>query len=207
MVAGQSVFTIFRYLTVGFQIGIFIHRDIYCSQASRRYQWSVLCKNQDKSAGSCATVRTGLWKHPDAPQCLTDKHWRRPDVKATLSGHSVNQYSRRSLFLEVDTVWEVSAIRSDDKATCSDDVQSLQAVRTTQQFVRMMSSNSDNSRILFEREKDFSEDRLDTRSSRLDINLIKIELRCFWSISQKTVRAWLTSVQTLDRQSSIFSSF
>jgi hypothetical protein len=37
MVAGQSVFPNFMYLTVDFQIGIFIHRDIYCSQASRRY--------------------------------------------------------------------------------------------------------------------------------------------------------------------------
>jgi len=207
MVAGQSVFTIFRYLTVGFQIGIFIHRDIYCSQASRRYPWSVHCKNQDKSAGSCATVRTGLWKRPDTPQCLTNKHWRRPNVRATPSKRSVNQYSIRSLFSEVDTVWEVSTIRPVNKATRLDDVQSLQAVWTTWQYVRMISSNSDNSIIKFERGNDFSEDRPDARSSRPDVNLIKIELRCFWSISQKTVQTWLTSVRTLDRQSLIFNSF
>jgi hypothetical protein len=43
-----------------------------------------------------------------------------------------------------------------------------------------MSSISEYSRVLFERGKDFSEDRPDDQSSRLDVNLIKIELRCFW---------------------------
>jgi hypothetical protein len=180
MVARQSVFTIFRYLTVGFQTRIFIHRDIYCSQASRRYPWSVHCKNQDKSTGSCTTVQTGLWKRPDTPQCLTDKHWRHPDVRATPSERSVNQYSTKSLFSEVDTVWEVPEIRPDDKATRTDDVQSLQSIRTTRQYVRTISCNSDNSRIPFERGKDFSEDRPDAWSSRPDVNLIKIELRGFW---------------------------
>jgi hypothetical protein len=36
------------------------------------------------------------------------------------------------------------------------------------------------SRVLFERGKDFREDCLDARSSRPDVNLIKIELRYFW---------------------------
>jgi hypothetical protein len=180
MVTGQSVFPIFMYLTVDFQIRIFIHWDIYCSQASRRYLWSVHCKNQDKSASSCATIRTGLWRSLDAPQCLTDKHWRRPDVRTTPSGLSVNQYSTRSLFSEVDIVWEVSAIRPDDVATRSDDVQSLQAAQTTRKHVRTISSNSNNSRFLFERGKDFNEDRSDAWSRRPDANLIKIELRGFW---------------------------
>jgi hypothetical protein len=57
---------------------------------------------------------------------------------------------------------------------------SLQALRTTWQHVRMMSSSSEYSRVPFEREKDFSEDRPDARSSCPDVNLIKIELRCFW---------------------------
>jgi hypothetical protein len=43
---------------VGFQIEIFIYSDIYCSQASRRYPWRVLCKNQVNWTGSCATVWT-----------------------------------------------------------------------------------------------------------------------------------------------------
>jgi hypothetical protein len=42
-----------------------------------------------------------------------------------------------------------------------------------------MSSISEYSRVPFEREKDFSEDCPEARSSRLDVNLIKIELRCF----------------------------
>jgi hypothetical protein len=36
------------------------------------------------------------------------------------------------------------------------------------------------SRVSFERGKDFKEDRPDAQSSRPDVNLIKIELRCFW---------------------------
>jgi hypothetical protein len=42
-----------------------------------------------------------------------------------------------------------------------------------------MSSSSEYSRVLFEREKDFSEDRPDARSSCPNVNLIKIELNCF----------------------------
>jgi hypothetical protein len=56
---------------------------------------------------------------------------------------------------------------------------SLQAVRTTWQHVQMMSSISEYSRVPFEHRKDFSEDRPDARSSRPDVILIKIELRCF----------------------------
>jgi hypothetical protein len=60
------------------------------------------------------------------------------------------KYSTRRWISEVDTVWEVSARLPDDVETVS-----------------------------FECEKDFSEDRPDARSSRLEVNPIKIELRCF----------------------------
>jgi hypothetical protein len=56
---------------------------------------------------------------------------------------------------------------------------SLQAVQTTWQHVRTMSSISEYSRVLFEPGKDFSEDHPNARSIRPDVNLIKIELRCF----------------------------
>jgi hypothetical protein len=56
---------------------------------------------------------------------------------------------------------------------------SLQAVQTMWQHVWTMSSISEYSRVLFEPKKDFSEDRSDARSSRPDVNLIKIELHCF----------------------------
>jgi hypothetical protein len=48
-----------------------------------------------------------------------------------------------------------------------------------------MSSILEYSRVPFERGKDFSEDRPDARSSRSDVNLIKIELRCFWKDIQE----------------------
>jgi hypothetical protein len=54
-----------------------------------------------------------------------------PDVRAIPPGRSINQYSTRSLFSEIDTVWEASAIRPDDSATRPDDVQYLQTVQTT----------------------------------------------------------------------------
>jgi hypothetical protein len=57
---------------------------------------------------------------------------------------------------------------------------SLQAVWTTWQHVRTMSSSLEYSRVLFEWGKDFREDCPNTRSSHPDVNLIKIELRCFW---------------------------
>jgi len=43
-----------------------------------------------------------------------------------------------------------------------------------------MSSISEYSKVPFERGKDFHEDRPDARSSRSDVNLIKIELHYFW---------------------------
>jgi len=55
---------------------------------------------------------------------------------------------RLDAFLEVDTVWEVSAIRPDDSASRPDNVLYLQTVQTTQQYVRTISSSSDTSRIM-----------------------------------------------------------
>jgi hypothetical protein len=56
---------------------------------------------------------------------------------------------------------------------------SLQYVRAMWQHVRTMSSILEYSRVPFERGKDFIEDRPDARSSRPDVNLIKIKLLCF----------------------------
>jgi len=56
---------------------------------------------------------------------------------------------------------------------------SLQAVWTTWQHVRKMSSSPEYSRVPFKLGKDFSENHPDARSSRSDVNLIKIKLRCF----------------------------
>jgi hypothetical protein len=154
---------------VGFQFRIFMYSDndqikeSNWSQASRRCSWRVLAKIQDKTAGFCATVWTSLWRGPDTPQCLTDndedvrtsdEHC--PDARSIMVQHGV-WFQKLTLF------WK-----------------SLQAVRTTWQHVWTMSSISEYFRVPFERGKDFSEDRPDARSSRLDVNLIKIELRCFW---------------------------
>jgi len=87
--------------------------------------------------------------------------------------------STRSWISAIDTVWGVFARRPDDVATRPNDVQSLQAVRTTRKYVQMISSNSDKSIIQFECGKDFSEDRSDARSSRPDAHLIRIRYALF----------------------------
>jgi hypothetical protein len=192
MVARQLPFQIFIYLTVNFQIVIFIHRDIYCSQASRRYSWSVHCKNQDKSAGSCETVRTGLWGVRTPRSVLQIKI---EDVRK----FEQHRPDARSISIQEGVCFQKSTLFG----------KSLQSVRTTRQHVRMMFSicrpsgrlgNTSgrypvvqiNSRFPFERGKDFSEDCPDA-------NLIRIELCYFWRIPQKFLRTRLSSVWTLDR--------
>jgi hypothetical protein len=176
------------------------------SQASwRLFQCSrkILCRFQLREVGSRETVRT-MWCsrldahhlvtsvrttrtfHPDVPQCPTDKHWRRLDIRATPSRRLVNQYSTRSLFSKIDTDWEVSVFRPDDSASHPDDVHYLQAVQTTRQHVRTIYSNSNNSRIPFERGKDFSEDCPDAWSSRPDAHLIMTGYALFLKDIAKT---------------------
>jgi hypothetical protein len=133
-----------------------MYSDINCSQASRRYPWRVHSKNQDKPAGSCATVRMpcSVLQINIEDVWMSEQHC--PDT--------------RSISIQQEVVFQKSTLFE----------KSLQAVRTTRQHVRTISSNSEYSRVPFERGKDFSKDRSDTRSSRPDANLIKIELRCFW---------------------------
>jgi hypothetical protein len=114
------------------------------------------CKIQDKAVGSCETVRTSLWRRRDAPQCLTDND---EDVRTS----EQHRPDARSIMVQHRVGFQKSTLFG----------KSLQAVRT-------MSSISKYSKVLFERRKDFSEDRPEAQSSRPDVNLIKIELRCFW---------------------------
>jgi hypothetical protein len=76
------------------------------------------CIFQVISIGSCATVRTSLWRHSDTPQCLEASRLK-------TSGHKSNTVqtlgqaspiSTRSCIL-VDTIWKVSTRRLDDVAT------------------------------------------------------------------------------------------
>jgi hypothetical protein len=103
-----------------------------------------------------------LFNRPDPPQCLADNdedvrksEQHRPDARSISIQQGVG-FQNLTLFGK-----------------------SLQAVRTTWEHDRMMYSISEYSRVPFEREKDFIKDHPDARSSRLGVNLIKIELRCF----------------------------
>jgi hypothetical protein len=122
-----------------------------------------LCKIQDKTASSYATVRMSLWRRPDAPSVLQINI---EDVQ-TLKQHRPDA---RSISIQQGVGFQKSTLFG----------KSLEDVRTMWQHVRTMSSISEYSRVLFERWKDFSEDYPDARSSRLDVKPIKIELRCLW---------------------------
>jgi hypothetical protein len=105
----------------------------------------------------------GLWRLPDAPQCPANND---EDVRILEQHRS----DARSISIQQGVGFQKSALFGE----------SLQAVRTTWQHVWTMSSILEYSRVLFERGKDFSEDRPDARSSRPGVNPIKIELRYFW---------------------------
>jgi hypothetical protein len=120
-------------------------------------------KIQNKTAGSYATVRTGLWRRSDTPQCPADNN---EDVRTSKQHHS----DARSISIQQGVGFQNSTLFG----------KSLQAIRMTWQHFQTMSSISEYSRVLFEHRKDFREDRPDTRSSSQDVNLMKIELRYFW---------------------------
>jgi hypothetical protein len=113
------------------------------------------CKIQDKNSWF-------LCNCPDAPQCPADND---EDVRTS----DQHRPDARSISIQQGVGFQKSTLFG----------KSLQAVRVTWQHVRTMSSISEYSRVPFERGKDFSENRPDARSSRLDVNLIKIELSYF----------------------------
>jgi hypothetical protein len=133
------------------------------SQASKKMSMTSPCQIQDKIDGSCATVWTGLWRHLDAPHCPGGND---EDVRTS----EQHRPDARSISIQKWVGFQKSILFG----------KSLQAVRTTWQQVRRMSSISEYSRAPFECGKDFSEDRSDARSSRPDVNLIKIELHYCW---------------------------
>jgi hypothetical protein len=108
------------------------------------------------------SVRMGLWKRPDAPQCLADND---EDVRTS----EQHRLDARSINIQQGVGFQKSTLFG----------KSLQAVRTTWQHVRTMSNISEYSGVPFKRGKDFSEDHPNARSSRPDMNLIKIELHYF----------------------------
>jgi hypothetical protein len=102
-------------------------------------------KIQDKTVGFYATVRTGLWRLPDAPRCPVDNNediWMSEQHRTDARSVSIQQgvgFQKSTLFGK-----------------------SLQAVRT-------MSNSSEYSRVPFERGKDFSEDRPDVNLIKIEL--------------------------------------
>jgi len=150
------------------------------------------CSFQVKTVGSCAIVWTGLWRRLDTPQCLKASALKTSRCQSN-TVRTLGQPSPISTlsWISVDIVWEVSARHPDDVATRPDTVQHFRIFQTS--FSRA--------------KKSYSEDLLDTRPSRLDVDLLWKELHYSGWQLQKTVRTRLTSVWTLDSQSSNLSIF
>jgi hypothetical protein len=150
------------------------------------------CSFQVKTACSCATVRTGLWRRPDAPQCLeasTLKTSGRHSNTVRTLGQASPIFTRS--WISVDTVWEVSARHPDDVATRLGTVQHFKILWTSFSSV----------------ERSYSKDRPDAQPSRPDVDMLWKDLCYSGRCSQKTVWMRLTFVRTLDSQSSNLSRF
>jgi hypothetical protein len=61
-------------------------------------------------AGSCATVQTGLWRRPDAPQCLDDEH--RKEWRWRLLGRSTKPSRCGPVLGRIALFWKGSCRRS-----------------------------------------------------------------------------------------------
>jgi hypothetical protein len=121
------------------------------------------CKIQAKSTSSFTTVQTSLWRHSDALQCPTDyvedvrtTEQHRPDARSINIQHWVG-FQKSTL---LGSLSKLSGRRGNTSGCC-----------LAFQNILVFCSNA---------ERSYSEDRPDARPSRPDMDLIRIELRCFW---------------------------
>jgi hypothetical protein len=140
------------------------------------------CKFQGKSTGSCATVRTGLWRCPDAPQCPRVLRWRRPDSRSINIQQGVG-FQKSTL---LGSICKLSGRRGNTYGRYP-----------SFQNIPIFSSNATRS----------YSNRPDARPSRLEADLIRIELCCFWKDIVKNSPDVANFHRTLDSQSPFFNRF
>jgi hypothetical protein len=154
---------------VGFHFRIFMYSDNVqikacdCSQASRRYPWRVLAKskpNQLVPVQLSGRAFEGVWTPLSVQQLYiedvrtTEQH--RPDATSISIQQGVG-FQKSTL---LGSLYKPFGRRGNTSERCS-----------AFQNIPVFSSNSTRS---------YSEDHLDAQSSHLDVDLIKIELHCFW---------------------------
>jgi hypothetical protein len=118
---------------------------------------------QAKSTGSCATIWTSLWRPPDAPQCPADYV---EDVRTT----EQQCLDARPISIQHGVGFQKSTLLG---SLCKPFRRRGNTSKRCPVFqnILVFCSNA---------EMSYSEDGPNTRSSRPDVDLIRIELRCFW---------------------------
>jgi hypothetical protein len=69
------------------------------SQVSKKMSMKIPCNFQVRTANSCATVRTSLWRRPNAPQCLAD--WVE-DIRTSKQHHPNVRSCFSNFYTELD---------------------------------------------------------------------------------------------------------
>jgi hypothetical protein len=132
------------------------------SQVSKKMSMKIPCNFQVRTTGSCATVRTRIWRRSDTSQCPAD------ELKTSGRESNTVQTLGQSLF---NTELDFKS-RHYLESLCKPSGRHGNTSRRCLTFQNIPG-------FRFNAEMSYSEDHPNALSSRPDVDLIRIELRCF----------------------------